>query len=555
MDRIRKDLGRALPAAGRQVKKMLLASNSTYVEKFLEATENTPFALPSERSMTEREMLTTPADEIKSVTTAILDILAGNDVTDSSSFSSSRRNVRSFAPAGTSRLADRQKRAYQARKNTVFKREREGIDRKFGRTIGSVTDATWELKREMQTGVGREAGYRTKGVRRALAAGATKLLEAGREESRRLISGSRSRYQRMIGGSSEPTYDVNQNIMDVSAVEEAEIIQEVMEETNFEYAEDGLLSPQSFLEEKRRLILTLDSCLSRPGETWLTKEVVTQATNSGINLDNGVLKEVITTLVTFRDQLQKEVDEAEERQWMDLTIDYVQAELRRLKGVVDSVSSLAVSAAGEYAASLLSTELQGFVLSNNLDEIIDTELEQIEQKLAERVSAREEEILSQRLQDRQAVAEVVDASVDWRQSTPQPQVRNAVYTEVEVFQSQNTGRDDTVQDQYSGQIPRSSVELVSDSEYSDYEQSFKYAESGFIEEEDAKQEDNPVTEFVFRFLDVFFFVGEKLFLVVLPELITGGANISARYSQAQNRGMGSVGWKSFKNLKTNKNQY
>lgn len=555
MDRIRKDLGRALPAAGRQVKKLLLASNSTYVEKFLEATENTPFALPSERSMTEREMLTTPADEIKSVTTAILDILAGNDVSDSSSFSSSRRNVRSFAPAGTSRLADRQKRAYQARKNTVFKREREGIDRKFGRTIGSVTDATWELKREMQTGVGREAGYRTKGVRRALAAGATKLLEAGREESRRLISGSRSRYQRMIGGSSEPTYDVNQNIMDVSAVEEAEIIQEVMEETNFEYAEDGLLSPQSFLEEKRRLILTLDSCLSRPGETWLTKEVVTQATNSGINLDNGVLKEVITTLVTFRDQLQKEVDEAEERQWMDLTIDYVQAELRRLKGVVDSVSSLAVSAAGEYAASLLSTELQGFVLSNNLDEIIDTELEQMEQKLAERVSAREEEILSQRLQDRQAVAEVVDASVDWRQSTPQPQVRNAVYTEVEVFQSQNTGRDDTVQDQYSGQIPRSSVELVSDSEYSDYEQSFKYAESGFIEEEDAKQEDNPVTEFVLRFLDIFFFVGEKLFLVVLPELITGGANISARYSQAQNRGMGSVGWKSFKNLKTNKNQY
>ena len=67
------------------------------------------------------------------------------------------------------------------------------------------------------------------------------------------------------------------------------------------------------LEEKRRLIMTLDSCLSQPGNTWLTKDVVNQATNSGVNLDNAMLKEVITTMVTVRDQLQKEVDEAEER--------------------------------------------------------------------------------------------------------------------------------------------------------------------------------------------------------------------------------------------------
>ena len=549
------------------MKKLLLASNSTYVEKILDATENTPFALPSERSMTEREMLTTPGDEIKSITGAILDILAGNELDDSSSFSTSRRNVRSFAPAGTSKLAERQKRAYQARKKTVLKREREGIDRSFGRTIGSLTDATWELRREMQAG--REAGYRTKGVRRALAAGATNFLQSGREESRKLISGSRNRYERMIGGggTSEPIADANQNnIMDVSAVEEAEIIQEVMEETNFEYAEDGLLSPQSFLEEKRRLIVTLDSCLSQPGNTWLTKEVVSQATNSGINLDSGMLKEVITTMVTVRDQLQREVDEAEERQWMDLRIEYVQTELRRLKEMVDSVSSLAVSAAGEYAANLLRTELQGFVLSNNLDEIIDTELERMEQILAERVAAREKEIRSQRRQTmeargQQAVAEVVD----WSQSTRrQPQVGNSGYTEVEVLQSQNTGWDASGdssqyymdQDQYSDQMPRSSVEVVSDNEYSDYEQSFRYAESGSMEEEEgATEEENPATEFVLRVLDTLFFVGEKLFFVVLPELITGGANISARFSQAQNRGMGSVGWKSFKNMKTKKNQY
>uniref|UniRef100_A0A7S2PJQ5 Uncharacterized protein n=1 Tax=Skeletonema marinoi TaxID=267567 RepID=A0A7S2PJQ5_9STRA len=568
LERIRQDLGRALPAAGRQVKKLLLSSNSTYVDQLLDATENTPFALPSERSMTEREMLTTPADEIKSVTGAILEILAGNELPESSSssFSSPRRNLGSFAPAGTSKLAERQKRAYQARKKTVLKREREGIDRSFGRTIGSLTDATWELRREMQTGAGREAGYRTKGVRRALAAGATNLLQSGRDESRKLISGSRNRYERMIGGSSEPTPDANQNIMDVSAVEEAEIIQEVMEETNYEYAEDGLLSPSSFLEEKRRLIATLDSCLSQPGNTWLTKEVVTQATNTGINLDNDVLKEVITTMVTLRDQLQREVDEAEERQWMDLRIEYVQTELRRLKEMVDSISSLAFSAAGENAATLLRNELQGFVLSDNLDEIIDTELGRMEQVLAERVAARTEEVQSQRRQamearGQQVVAEVVDATVEWSQSSQQ-QVGNSGYSEVEVVQSQNTGWDadssQSYSDQggYSDQMPRSSVEVVSDNEYSDYEQSFRYAESGSMEEEeDVTEEENPATEFVLRVLDALFFVGEKLFFVVLPELITGGANISARYSQAQNRGTGSVGWKAVKNMKTKKNQY
>jgi len=54
LDRIRQDIGRALPAAGRQVKKLLLSSNSTYVEQLLDATENTPFALPSERSITKK---------------------------------------------------------------------------------------------------------------------------------------------------------------------------------------------------------------------------------------------------------------------------------------------------------------------------------------------------------------------------------------------------------------------------------------------------------------------------------------------------------------------
>lgn len=130
LERVRRDISRALPAAGRQVKKLLLTSNSTYAEKLLDATNKTGFALPSERSMTDREMdsyeeLTTPADEIKQVTEAIRDILSGKEVLGSSS-AAGRRGVRSLAPAGTSRMAERQQRAYQARKRTVLQRERRG---------------------------------------------------------------------------------------------------------------------------------------------------------------------------------------------------------------------------------------------------------------------------------------------------------------------------------------------------------------------------------------------------------------------------------------------
>lgn len=43
--------------------------------------------------------------------------------------------------------------------------------------------------------------------------------------------------------------------------------------------------------------------------------------------------------------------------------------------------------------------------------------------------------------------------------------------------------------------------------------------------------------------------------VVLPNMMSTGSNASYRFSQAQNRGNGSTGWLSLKNLKSKKNQY
>ena len=575
VDRISRDIGRALPAAGRATRKLLLATNSSYADKFLDVTDRTPFALPAERSVTDREMLgdwtdlydelTTPADEIRQVTEAIRDILSGEEV---GSYSETRRGVRSFAPAGTSRLAEQQRRAYKARKKTVLKREREGIDRKVSRAIGSVSDATWEFRREMQTDKGREAGYRSEGVRRALAAGATQLLEAGRESSRRLLGEQKRR--NMIGGDVGGVEIVDDDsapdFVDVSPMEEEEIIEDVIEEANMEYAPDGLLSPQSFLEEKRRLIASVESCLSRPSETWLTPEVVAQATEAGVSLDSDVLREVITTMVTLRDGLQKEMAEVEAGQ-ANLKIEYVATELRGMKQRLDGLCDVAVSAAGASAALRLKQELEGFVLSASLDEIIEVELERMEQLLAERVAARKKEIQKtkerQRRKRRQmeaaaAATEVVAEPTIFGEAESasrnfNSQFTDDVYTEVEVVSSGNTIGEGY---SYGNAVDRqgqdlSKAEVVSDAEYSEYEQQFKQAQSvEAVGEENEAKGDNPAAELLLRAVDVVFFVGEKFFLVLLPDLLTGGARVTSRYAQAQNRGRGSVGWKPLRNAKT-----
>lgn len=517
-ERVKRDIGRSLPAAGRQVKKLLLASNSTYAEKLVEATEKTILALPSERSNIDREMdsyeeLTTPADEIKQVTEAIRDILAGKELPSSSS-ASRRRGVRSLAPAGISRMAERQQRAYQARKKTVLQREREGIDRTLGRAIGSVSDATWELRQEMNSGAGREAGYRSKGVRKALAAGAVRMLEAGRESSKRLLGGS-NQYPMLEGDVDDDkgAYAKSANV-DFDTMQEKEII-------NLEYAPGGLLCPASFIEEKQRLIASLESCLSQPDQTWLTKEVVSQATENGVTLDGDVLRQVIASMVSLRDELREELVEEDDGERAYLKIDYVKNELRRLKQMVDVITNLAVSAAGENAAILLKTELEGFVLSDTLDETIDIELGRLEQIFAEMVSSRERETQSRKQATYSDGYDQYDISPSVVEIVEQEPFQSSMYTEVEVEHSPYDHiayKQDEEQDEFSDEGPISTVEVVSEEEYFEYEQQFKTAQSGDLIDEDAEEvtkEENPAVQFVLRVIDAIFFLGEKFLLVSL----------------------------------------
>ena len=170
IDRIQKDVARALPASSNAIKTAVLrlSNSSSYDEN-----------VASSASM--REELTTPMDEFKSVSRALQGILSGESV-ESVSSSSSRRGLRNAAPAGQRNAALRQQRAYQRRQETTLKKKSPLDD--VGGLAGGLTDAAWELKREMEVETSRP-GYRSEGVRNAISAGAeqaVQALQAARDE-------------------------------------------------------------------------------------------------------------------------------------------------------------------------------------------------------------------------------------------------------------------------------------------------------------------------------------------------------------------------------------
>ena len=164
-DRIQKDVARALPAssqaASRAMNKVLQLGNSSSLEEMQTTAEL-------------REELITPLDEIKSVSQSLKEILSGEPMSAVST--SSRRGLRTAAPAGQRNTAERQRRALQRRQETTLKQEKDVLP-DLGGIAGSLTDTAWELKREMEVETSRP-GYRSETARTAIAEGAKKTVKA-----------------------------------------------------------------------------------------------------------------------------------------------------------------------------------------------------------------------------------------------------------------------------------------------------------------------------------------------------------------------------------------
>lgn len=460
-----KDVGRALPSQGQSgaamAKKMrdslfLLTNNSSFVEYIPEDNFILPPSKYSEGVETGiREELNTPMDEIKSVTEAIKDILSGKTVVTQD------RGLRSVAPAGTARNSDRIKKAYERRKETTLKREKEGIDKKVLRATSSVTDAAWELKREMDV-EGNTAGYRAKNAQRQL---------EGTLESVGLLKGESGKTFRGIG---ERLFGVSKKRTETKQLESAAAVEAVMEEflyddikvlvdelEQLESIQDDYIAPYKALNiedlnaERRRVIATLTDCLNNPGQTWLkpgTKvaspesEKPTEKEPNDVDLpffvngdasnvteteakkedkeEKAILPEInsmnqdtwetlITTMVLTRNDIDAEMsDESETFQ----SEEEIYAVLRGLESKLNLIVSLAAASAGEDASLSIRMELFELDENNNsrsllysVNDIIDeraTEKANIEAAIEAQNIAREKrqiqiEERKKKIEDRQ----------------------------------------------------------------------------------------------------------------------------------------------------------
>ena len=406
-DRVVKDVARALPSAGssgaraaESMKKTILALSNN--SSFIENTINTrgPLLLSSfsqynQTMVQERTIydeLTTPRDEIMKVSESIRDILSGKS-------SSSDRGLRSIVPGGVSRNVERQKMAFERKKETVLKREKEGIDKKAMRAASSLTDVAWEIKREMET-EGNDAGYRSEATMKRIEASikSSALLEGGKNWMNRRLSGNeRDILQLESSTENESTKEAVTETKDFSrklSVQEAAIIEpEVTEPLSSSFAFEEV-NQESFVKneignpfeeelkvelevkseiddislesipeedlksEMERIVSVLRSCLEEPETTWLKPELLVNETKrpffvSANNENDEVLEneeaweKVIIEMVSAKSELEAALEVK------DMTTDQKLKQLAKLKDMVDRITYYVSECAGDASASYL----------------------------------------------------------------------------------------------------------------------------------------------------------------------------------------------------------
>ncbi len=381
-----KDVGRALPSAGTSgakvadtLKKTIfaLSTNSSFVEN-ANGQKGSLFLPPLSQFETMNEErtiydeLTTPRDELSKVTESIKGILSGKSV-------SSDRRLRSIAPGGASRSVERQKLAYVRRKETVLKREKEGIDKKVLRAASAVTDTAWEIKRELQV-EGNEAGYRSEAAMKRLKATiqSNALLEGGRSWMNKRLTASQKATLQLESSTTHSDKDKKKN--DEKAKDETTIFlqdavvldSKIFEEDqmiNTPEVEDiiGEVSQDDLNAERKRLVSILVECLEKPEENWLRPDFLernesrkpyflsrdNEPTDNALN-DEEVWEKVIVEMVSAKTELETAL-----ASMGDISRDEVISELFKMKSAVDNIIRYVSDCAGNDSAEFLRKKFLG----------------------------------------------------------------------------------------------------------------------------------------------------------------------------------------------------
>ena len=284
-ERAMKDVSRALPAtATKSARKVFQLGNTT------------SYKPPRSDDEDFLQDMKTPADEFKSVSEDIKQIFkSGGSVTGSTS----RRGLKSTAPAGMAKSRERFARAYQRKQETTLKKERENVVQKGGRAVSGVVDIGWELRRELEVEPNK-AGYRTKALREGamktagqLKAGATKILEAAKRKDRDL---------RLEASSSAQSAPVIEEKKLRNAAASAK--------PRSSFAFSTIPELHRFMkQEQSNLIQRLTECVDDPSVTWLKTELLTDEEVE--NLDASVVEPVINALVKAQKILELEQEDEE----------------------------------------------------------------------------------------------------------------------------------------------------------------------------------------------------------------------------------------------------
>lgn len=498
--------------------------------------------------------------------------------------------------------------AYERKRNTVLKREKEGIDAKAARAASSVTDSIWELKREMEV-EGNEAGYKAKDVQQRL---------GGTLESVGLLGEGQNKVLRGIG---ERIFGKDVANFPLIAGNSTTIKNER------ELGQTIVLTEADLNEERSRLAASLKVCLEMPGQTWLTENTILESSkeqsteNRGnktsvedariplasegtpeLVLDNSseAIGQVITMMVLKRNDLEAQCEDTSETFENQ---EEIIAELFELQKLVDMIGSLAAASAGYDASEALRAELlglsdgdEGSLLSSlddivliiesqkalieerkkaeaeqaddtqrsfmNENEIVDVPLidEQISNQLESQITTEYESVFDRSDSFVTVVPEVISYEATELLSprvndgsrksdvvdTSYQQTQILTDADFEIIGTTAIPQSDDILDNIDDGSVYASAEIVTDEE-DDFELNSAAFDDKRVDDS-IKEKNNVFVNVALRTVDVSLFILEKTITVGLPGLFSAYKLVTQRTEYVNRKGLGKEGWDDLENI-------
>eukprot|EP00591_Stephanopyxis_turris_P007300 CAMPEP_0195525844 /NCGR_PEP_ID=MMETSP0794_2-20130614/26499_1 /TAXON_ID=515487 /ORGANISM="Stephanopyxis turris, Strain CCMP 815" /LENGTH=909 /DNA_ID=CAMNT_0040656391 /DNA_START=290 /DNA_END=3019 /DNA_ORIENTATION=+ len=372
VDRAARDSSKLLSAAPPTVEKLFrLGDSSSYKEEsgisfLLSPADNQN---NRDKEMDIFEQLNTPMDEIKYVTKRIQDIISSSSIpmnndgttgssSSDSSPSSSPNNGRTLNTVLRSNAssAEKQRRAYQARKKLSLAREKENPMQNFGRVTKELADGGWELKQELEYS---EAGYKTRELREGVSKGfgdTMNILTGGSSTVGKFLKQQQKQEEIYIEAAKEDVVDVSTQIPKVVAPSAPPKPQPIPSRPTPPAPLMSLHEQNNlYTAQKEKLVQNINMCLEEPDQTWL----VPQNLSGNIEINDEALEEIIAQMVTIRNEFQRQLSVSQIDRGSTISQSRLLTNLEEMEDIVfgGTIMEWAVKAVGSEAALMLKNEI------------------------------------------------------------------------------------------------------------------------------------------------------------------------------------------------------